>query len=129
MRKSLRRLSALVLCCFLFSNRPARADTLHTDAVEVIVGIVAVTAAVTVGVVLAVKHHPSLKGCAGTGPEGLQLTGDDGQTYVLTGDLEGLKAGDKIRVSGQKQKGASPTHRFIVEKSKVYGACPAGATP
>lgn len=129
MRKLSRRPLALLLCCVLFSSRPARADGLHTAVVEVIVGIVAVTAAVTVGVVLAVKHHPSLKGCATDGPGGLQLTAGDGQTYTLLGDLDGLKSGETISVSGKKQKGSTPVRKFIVEKSRAYGPCTAGATP
>ena len=130
MRKSLRRSFAVVLCCLLLSSsRPAHADSLHAIAVEVVVSIVAVSAAITVGIVLAIKHHPSMKGCAATGPGGLQLTNSDGQTYVLIGDTAGLKSGDRIHVSGQKQKKSAPEHRFIVEKSKDYGPCPAGATP
>jgi hypothetical protein len=129
MRKSLRRLFAVVLCCLLLSSpRPAHADSLHTIAVEVIVSIVAVSAAITVGIVLAIKHHPSLKGCAANGPDGLQLTNSEGQTYLLIGDVAGLKPGDRIRVSGQKQKNSAAERKFIVEKSKVYGPCPAGAT-
>ncbi len=129
MLKLLRRLFAVVLCCVLLSSpRPAHADSLHTIAVEVIVGVVAVSAAITVGIVLAIKHHPSVKGCAANGPDGLQLTNSEGQTYLLIGDVGGLKAGDRIRVSGKKQKKATPAQKFIVEKSKVYGPCPAGAT-
>ena len=130
MRKLLHRFFVAILCCLLLvSPRPAHADSLHTAVVEVIVGIVAVTAAVTVGVVLLVRHHPSVKGCAVSGPDGLQLTNGDGQTFLLVGDLDGLKPGERVRVSGKKAKGSAPPGKFVVEKSQVYGPCPATATP
>lgn len=130
MRQLLRPSLTIVLCCLMLgSPRPARADSLQNAAVGAIVGIVVVSAAITVGVVLLIKHHPSVKGCAADGPDGLQLTGTDGQVYALVGDTDGLEAGDCIRVSGKRTKGAASGRKLIVEKSKVYGPCPARVTP
>ena len=123
-----RRWIAMSLVCvlLLFSSKPAKADTLQTDAVLIVVGIALIASAITVGVVLAIKHKPTLHGCAASGPDGLELrnTGDS-LTYQLIGDVAGLKAGDRVRVNGKKKKVDGGAMQFIVEKSKDYGACQA----
>jgi hypothetical protein len=126
----LRRSLIVALCVLLLLHPPrARAQSLHAIAVEVVVGIIGVTALITVGIVLAVKHHPSLKGCAAGGPDGLTLTDADGKHFLLVGDIAELKSGDRVKVSGKKTKKSDTTQKFIVEKAKDYGPCPAAATP
>lgn len=130
MPKSLRRKLAVLLCLALLCNsRRASADSLKNAATEVIVGIVAVTAALTVTVVLLIKHHPALKGCAAAGPDGLKLTDGAGQTFSLTGDTASIKPGDRVRLSGKKQKASAGSPRFLVEGVKDYGPCPVAAHP
>lgn len=130
MRKSLRRGLVLLLCLLVLSNaKPARADGLKNIATEVIISIVAVTAVLTVGIVLLVRHHPALKGCAATGPEGMEVTEASGQTFKLTGDVETIKPGDRVRLTGKKQKPSAGSSRFIVEGVKDYGACPVATHP
>ena len=125
MPKSLRRTLALFLCLLLlFNSKKAHADSFKNLAVEIVVSIVAVTAVLTVGVVLLVKHHPALKGCAMNGKDGLELTDADGQSFSLIGDTAAVKPGDRVRLSGKKQKASAGSRRFIVEGVKDYGPCP-----
>jgi len=98
--------------------------------------------AALVGIVIyfAVRHGHSLRGCAVTGPNGLQLRNQgDEQTYTLTGKVAAIKPGDRVRVSGRKgKKSAGVPRDFLVAKlTKDYGACqelpaaahtPAGST-
>ena len=130
MPKTVRRSLAVLLCLVLLLNaKRAQADGLKTIATEVIVSIVAVTAVLTVGIVLLVKHHPSIEGCAATGPDGLELTDAGGQSYTLAGDLGSVKAGDRVRLSGKKTKGTGSPRRFVVEGVKDRGPCPVATHP
>ncbi len=63
----------LVFVLLLCASKPAKADTLKTDATLIIVGIALIASAITVGIVLAIKHKPSLHGCAASGADGLEL--------------------------------------------------------
>ena len=91
-----------------------------------VVGGLAGGVTVIVFVVYFSAHHGhTLRGCAVSGPDGMELMNEgDQQTYALTGETAVIKAGDRVRVSGKKTKG-DPNHRqFVVKKlSKDYGAC------
>lgn len=111
---------------------PARADTLKTDADLIIVGGVAVVAAVGVGVFFAFHHGASIKGCAANGPDGLEIRTQNGaNVYQLSGATTEVKAGDLVRVKGKKkcaQNGDVPL--FVVRGlAKDYGACAAAGHP
>ena len=93
-------------------------------------GVVAVIAGVGVGIGLgvyfAVRHNHSLTGCAVSGANGLQLQSQsDQQIYALVGDTAGITSGERIRVSGKREKKSDGVPRqFLVEKlSKTYGSC------
>jgi hypothetical protein len=130
-----RRLIAVFLMCafLLAASRPARADTLQTDADEIGIAIVAVAVAVGVGIFFIVRsthgHHHSITGCAVSGPDGLRLEAEgDGRAYLLAGKTSSIKAGDRVRVSGEKRKDAAKNALFVVESlPKDLGAC--RATP
>ncbi len=99
-----------------------------SDAVWIGVAIAAIGAGVGIGVFYAVHHGHSLNGCAVSGPNGLQLQNrGDSQTYALTGEVAEIKPGDRVRVSGKKEKkNGGGAQQFVVEKlTKDYGACPA----
>lgn len=122
------RLVVLVsLAALLIPVRAARADALGRDVALVVVGIVIVTAAVTTAIVLSVRHHPSVVGCAKQGANSLELTseGSDPQLFLLTGDTVGIKVGERIKVQGKKNgKDAAGNRHFFVEKiTKDYGTC------
>jgi hypothetical protein len=127
-----RRFIALFVClALLIPARPARAS-LGSDVAWVAVAIVVVTAAITTAVVMSVRRSPTVTGCAADGPNGLQLQSEgDQQTFLLTGDTIGIKAGDRVKVQGKKSKDPSGNRHFLVERfKKDYGTCKAvPATP
>lgn len=94
--------------------------------VGIVAGIAGAGAAVGIGIYFAVHHGHSLRGCAVSGPNGLQLQNQgDQQTYALTGEVADIKPGDRVRVSGKKEKkSAGDPQDFLVAKlTKDYGAC------
>lgn len=98
------------------------------EVAGVIAGIVAVGIGIGVGVYFLARRPPSVTGCAVSSQSGTELQNEgDHQTYLLTGDTANIKAGDRIKVSGKKQKKAKSGERsFLVEKvSKDYGSCKA----
>ena len=97
-----------------------------------VAGVAAVIAGVGVGIGLgvyfAVRQNHSLTGCAVAGANGLELQNrGDQQTYALIGQVADIKPGDRVRVSGKKEKKkASAPQQFLVEKlNKDFGACKA----
>jgi hypothetical protein len=133
MRKQLRfTVAAALITAALLACRPAEAQLgppigiTKGQAVGIIIGIVAVAAAITVGVVYAVKHKPTVTGCAVAGSSGLTLRNEaDSQNLLLTGDTAGIKPGDRVKVQGKKQKANGAARGFTVVKVKTdYGACP-----
>ncbi len=125
-------LARFAVCALLVTTaaRPAIAGSIPTksDVVWIGVGVAAIGAGIGVGIFYAVRHGHSLTGCAAAGPSGLDLRSQgDQQTYTLVGDVAGIKPGQRIRVSGKKEKaGAGTGRQFLVEKlSKDYGPCPA----
>jgi hypothetical protein len=129
-----RKLLTVLLCLsLLLLPKQAHADTLKTDAIEILVAAVAIGAALGVGIYFLVRQSPSISGCAASRADGLTLRNEgDQQTYSLIGDTAGIKAGDRIKVSGKKKKkDPSGKHDFLVEKlKKDYGACKVSpATP
>jgi hypothetical protein len=111
-------------------TKPAVADSLPTksDRVWIVVGVVAIGAAIGIGVYLAVRPHSrGVVGCTSSGPNGLQLVSEsDQQTYVLAGEVSSIQSGERVRVSGKKQKSEAGPRQLIVEMlAKDYGACKA----
>jgi hypothetical protein len=88
----------------------------------VIIALAGVGTLIGVGVYFAVHHGHTLKGCASPGPGGMQMLNEgDQQTYALTGDVNGIKAGTRVRLSGNKKKADK---KFVVTKlAKNYGPC------
>jgi hypothetical protein len=97
-----------------------------SDVVWIGVGVAAIGAGIGIGVFYAVRHGHSLNGCAVSGASGLELQNrGDQRTYALLGEVAGIKPGDRVRVSGKKEKkNPGSPQRFLVEKiSRDYGAC------
>ena len=132
-------LLARVMICFLVVTTSESGQALHShpsssgfgftptkgEWAAIIAIVAAVGVGIGVGVYFAVHHGHSLTGCAATTPDGLQLVTDGGnQTYALDGDVGGIKAGDRVRVSGNKKKDAAGSRKFLVEKpAKDFGVC------
>jgi hypothetical protein len=120
----------------LFTEQPAQASIPTQNQVTgIIIAIVAIGAGIGIGVYFLVRRPPSLTGCAVQGSSSLTLENEtDHQVFMLIGDTPNLKVGERVRVTGKKQKkDASGARTFLVEKlNKDYGACkvsPAPATP
>jgi len=90
-------------------------------------GIAAGAAVITVVAILAVRHHNSVVGCTVSSPNGLDLQAEDGRDFALLGATTGIKAGERIKVSGSRKKkvdGLTDRQSFIVSKvAKDYGSC------
>ncbi len=110
----------------------ARADSLKTTADEIIIGGVAIVAAIGVGVFFAFHHGRSIQGCAVNGPNRLEIRTKNGaDAYQLSGATAEVKVGDRVRVKGKKRSAKdSDVPMFIVSGvAKDYGPCSAAARP
>jgi hypothetical protein len=130
MNASLKRsLIVLFICVFCFATtKTASAGIVGASdgkTAGVIIALVGVGVVIGVGVYFAVHHGHSLKGCASSGPGGIQLLNEsDQQTYALTGDVDGIKAGNRVRISGNKKKPTGAGRQFVASKlSQDYGPC------
>jgi hypothetical protein len=107
---------------------PARAESLKTDADLIVIGGVAVVAAVGVGVFFAFHHGRSVQGCVANGPGGLEIrSGNGADVYELSGATAEVKAGERMRLKGRKRAAATgDLPGFVVSGvAKDYGACAA----
>jgi hypothetical protein len=121
-------LSLLLLCSLLFTTtRQARANSVPTQnqVIGLFVAVLAVGAAIGVGIYFAVRQPPSITGCARSTPTGIALVNEgDQKTYMLVGDTALLKTDERVKIKGKKKKDASGKPTFIVDKiSKDFGAC------
>ena len=132
-RAIFRRTLICLLCLSLLPlNVPAKADKFTTDVNLAVVGIIAVGAAIGVGVYFAFHHASSIRGCAATGPNGLEIAnGGDHLTYLLAGITDGVKPGDVVKVKGKKKSAkGSASRTFVVHSfSRDYGPCSVDAKP
>lgn len=127
MNAQVRRCVGLVLMLLLLVStvREARADELEHKAAEAGVAIGIAGAAIAVGIVLLVTHKPSLTGCVAQGPHGLTISNEaDAKTYTLKGDLDGIAAGQRVKVRGKHHK-HNASQFDVLELKKTYGACAA----
>ena len=131
-----RKILAMVAACALLLAATATAQpqsgtiggVTGGDAVAIGVAIAVIGAGIGFGVFYAVHHGHSLDGCAVSGANGLELQNrGDQQTYALVGDTAGIKPGERVRISGKKEKKSGGVHpQFLVEKlNKDFGACKA----
>jgi hypothetical protein len=131
MRTGFRRALVVVLICIFASlalSRPAEAQQIGISKGQ-FAGIVAAVIAIpiVIGTVLYfVLRQPRLMGCVVQRADGLELMNEgDSQTYLLSGDVAGLKAGERVKVTGKKQKKAASGPRLLLVTSlkNDYGAC------
>ena len=131
-----RKILAVVAACALLLAATATAQpqsgtiggVTGGDAVAIGVAIAVIGAGIGFGVFYAVHHGHSLDGCAVSGANGLELQNrGDQQTYALVGDTAGIKPGERVRISGKKEKKSRGAHpQFLVEKlNKDFGGCKA----
>jgi hypothetical protein len=118
----------VVLCMALAA--PARANTsLKTAATEIVIGIVAATAAVTVLIVVLIhkSKNKEITGCVSSAENGLTITDEnDRQIYVLSGDTMRIKPGNRMKLQGKKMKPKGDKKMLIWETrgvAKSLGGC------
>ena len=109
---------------------PARA----VNSGGIVITIAATTAAVTIAafVTLSTLHHHRKKivvtGCVIAGDKGMTVTDEeDRKTYLLSGDMTGIKPGDRMKVEGKRTKTKSPDKTRVWEAKEVVkdlGVCP-----
>ncbi len=122
-------LAMVAVCALLVSTTgtaTAQIGVTRTQAGWIGVGVAAIGAGIGIGIFYAVHHGHSIDGCALSGPNGLELQNrGDQQTYALIREVAGIKPGDRVRVSGKKEKKkAGAPQQFLVEKlSKDFGYC------
>ena len=109
--------------------RPARADKLQTDGEEIVIGIVAVSAALVVGTILIFHYSKkrTITGCVSSGETGMTVADEkDKQIYALSGNTVGIKPGDRMKLQGKKVKPKSPDKTLVWETKQVnrdFGLC------
>lgn len=131
-----RCIAALVICGLVIAtNAPAQArpraafEGLGADskATLVVAALVTAVALFGLGVYFAVRQGHTVKGCVAEGGNGLALLTENGQSFVLLGTSTGLKAGERVKVTGARKKrvnGVTDKQSFVVDKlDKDYGAC------
>ena len=130
MRRMRRVTTAVLLCGLLVCGTPRARASVPTGAevVLIFVGVGVIGAAIGVGVYYAARRPPTITGCAAAGPGGLRLK-DEGssESFALTGDLAGVRAGERVRLRGKK-KGKGGDRMFLTDRVvKDFGGC--AATP
>jgi hypothetical protein len=116
--------TVLIVALSLCLVTPARADKLQTEGEEIVIGIVAVSAALVVGTILIIHYSKkrSITGCVASGENGMTLTDEkDKQIYALSGDTVGVKPGDRMRLRGKKVKPKGPDKKLVWETREVSG--------
>jgi hypothetical protein len=141
----LRRVFAIFAVCALLASTASMARAQFTanqgslcgcdgEIKGIAAGIIAGAAVITVVAILEVRHHNSVAGCTVTSANGLDLQTENGRDLVLLGATAGIKAGERIKVTGSRKKkvdGITDRESFIVSKvARDYGSCtPVPATP
>jgi hypothetical protein len=105
--------------------RPVKAETLNSLGDQIIAGIVVVSAAVVVGVVLIVLHEKhktrAITGCVISGAGGMSVIDDkDKRIYALSGDPVGIKPGDRMTMEGRRRGNIFEARSVM----KDLGVCP-----
>jgi len=93
----------------------------------IVAALVATVAVIGVGVYFAVRQAHTVKGCVAQGSNGMELERENGQSFVLLGATRGIRAGERVKVTGSRRKkvaGVSDRPSFIVDKlDRDFGAC------
>ena len=128
--------ATVVLCAATLTATPAaNAQTggigpSKGQIVGIFIAIAATGAAIGIVTYVAIHHihtNHNIPGCVDSGAGGMTLENHaDHQTYALVGEIAAIKQGERVHVSGMKErKTAGATRQFQVDKlSKDYGACP-----
>ena len=128
-------IALLIPVLFLLTSPVAKAQTGDGKIVSngEIAGAIAGVAGAGAAIALVVVHEHNLhtlKGCVSSGAGGLRMeNAGDKRSYALTGDTAGIKAGERVKLSGKKMKGDGDHRQFALSKlTKDYGPCEVAKT-
>jgi len=121
----------LVVLMSMALTAPARADNLSTTGRNIVIGIVAVTAAVAVVITVVILHESKkdriITGCVSSSANGMTITGEnDSRVYALTGNTVGIAPGERLRLKGKKAKSRDSARTLIWITTSVnrdFGTC------
>ena len=119
----------LIVALTAVLTTPARADKLQTEGEEIVIGIVAVSVALVVGTVLIIHYSKkrTITGCVSSGETGMTVADEkDKQIYALSGNIVGIKPGDRMRLQGKKVTPKIPDQTLVWETREVnrdFGLC------
>ncbi len=88
---------------------PARANSLDNAGRNIVIGIVAVTAALAVVITVVIMHESKkdkiITGCVKSAESGMTITDEkDEKVYTLSGNTVGVRPGDRMKLKGKKAK-------------------------
>jgi hypothetical protein len=130
-RKYLWRGTWIVAFCVILAM-PARAadETLHDQARNAVIGIVAVAAALAVIIVVVVhesRKKSTVTGCVISGANGMSVTDEkDKRIYALSGNTADVKLGDRVALRGKKAKpknANAPLAWEVSKETRDFGVC------
>jgi hypothetical protein len=110
---------------------PARADNLSTTGRNIVIGIVAVTAAIAVVVTVLILHESRkdkiITGCVKSSADGMIIADENNsRVYAVTGNTVGITPGERFRLKGKKAKSRDSGRNLIWVTTSVnrdLGAC------
>ena len=122
--------AVLIVALSLVLATPAKADNLDNAARNIVIGIVAVTAAIAVVITVVIMHESkkdrTITGCVKSEGNGMTITDErDQQIYALTGNTVGITPGNRMSLKGKKAKSKGDHQRVWVATSmtKDFGVC------
>jgi hypothetical protein len=125
-----RRVLVATLCVVLAIPARAAADSLDNLARNIVIGIVAVSAAlvvITVVIVHESRKKRTVTGCVTSGENGMSVTDEkDKRIYALSGNTADIKAGDRVTLQGKKanpKDAKAPLAWEVKKETKDFGAC------
>jgi hypothetical protein len=122
--------AVLIVALSLALATPAKADNLDNAARNIVIGIVAVTAAIAVVITVVIMHESkkdrTITGCVKSEGNGMTIADErDQQVYALTGNTVGITPGDRMSLKGKKAKSKGDQPRVWVATSMIkdFGVC------
>jgi len=108
----------------------AQPNSLDNLARNVVIGIVAVSAAlvvITVVIVHESRKKRTVTGCVASGANGMSVTDEkDKRIYALSGNTADIKPGDRVTLQGKNAKSKdakAPLAWDVNKETKDFGAC------
>jgi hypothetical protein len=121
----------LIVLISLALTTPAKANSMDNTARNIVIGIVAVTAAVAVVITVVIMHESkkdrTITGCVSSGGIGMTIADErDKQVYALSGNTAAITPGDRMSLKGKKAKSKGTNHTLVwvtTNVNKDFGVC------